>query len=175
MNWNYPFLLLLAISSGAVEAAPSKAAIYSCLLAYSVAPSVQLAELPTSEINVEDDYKAGYDATFFIKVDGRDIGYAVKKNNQAAIIYSGNIYPLKAARRLLGIKEKPSEFDPYLAEWSKVGDATGDYLCASFPTGALGQSGSFQKVRSGYLLPIDPKQTRALYFVIANTDRFIKK
>lgn len=175
MNWNYPFLLVLAISSGTVEAAPSNAAIYSCLLAYSVAQSVQLAELPTSKINVEDDYKAGFDAKFFIKVDGMDIGYAVKNNNQAAIIYSGNIYPLKVARRLLGTKEKPSEFDPYLAEWSQVRDATGDYLCASFPTGALGQSGGFQKVRSGYLLSIAPKQRRTLYFVIADTDRFIKK
>jgi hypothetical protein len=174
MNSKYLLVLLFAILSGPVGAAPSTAAIYSCLVAYAVGPSVQLAELPTSEINVEDNYAAGYDATFFIKVDDKDIGYATR-NKRAAIIFSGHVYPLESARRLLGIKEAPTEFDPFLAEWSKVSDATGGYLCVSFPTGDLGQNGSFQKVRSGYLLQIDRNQPRALYFVIANTDRFSKK
>jgi hypothetical protein len=151
-----------------VEATPSTAAIYSCLLAHAVGPSVHLAKLSTSQINVQDDYAAGYDAKFIIKVGDKDVGYATK-NRHAAIIFSGQIYPLKAARRLLRIKEAPTEFDPFLAEWSKVSDASGGYLCASFPTGDLGQNGSFQKVRGGYFLQIDRKRPRALYFVIADT------
>jgi len=173
MNLRRLFLLLL-VSSDSLAATPSKHTIYSCLLAYSVAPSVRVTELPTKEINVEDDYRAGYDAKFFIRHAGKDIGYA-QKGNSAAIIYSCRIYPLTTARPLLGTAEQPSEFDPYLGEWSLVRDRTGRYLCVSFPTGILGQSGGFQKVRSGYLLAVDEKPVRTLHFVIANTDHYVKK
>lgn len=168
------FLLLLAVSSGALAASPSKEAIYSCLVADSVAPSVRVTELPTKEINVEDDYRAGYDAKFFIRYAGKDIGYA-QKGNRAAIIYSGRLYTLTSAQPLLGTTEQPSEFDPYLGEWSQVSDRTGRYLCVSFPTGILGQSGGYQKVRSGYLLAINEKRARTLYFAIANTDHYVKR
>lgn len=168
------FLLLIAASSNALAAPPSKEAIYSCLLAYSVAPSVRVVELPTKEINVEEGYRAGYDAKFFIRHAGKDIGYA-EKGNSAAIIYSGRLYTLTSAQPLLGTTEHPNEFDPYLSDWSQVRDRTGRYLCVSFPTGILGQSGGFQKVRSGYLLAIDEKPARTLYFAIANTDHYVKR
>lgn len=174
MNWRMLCLLLPAISSDTLATPPSKAAIYSCLLAYSVAPAVRVTELQTKEINVEDGYRAGYDAKFFIRQAGKDIGYA-QKGNSAAIIYSGRLYMLASARVLLGTTEPPSEFDPYLAEWRQVSDRTGRYLCVSFPTGELGQSGSFQKVRSGFLLAINGNPAGRLYFVIANTDSYVKK
>lgn len=173
MKWILFFCLLITFTAQAAQ--PSRAAIFSCMSGYSVSPKVTLVEFPTNEINVEDDYKSGYHATFYIKVDGKDIGYA-EKNDQYGIIYADDIYPVNGAKRLLNTKLQASDFNPSLASWSKITDATSQYLCVSFNFDGIGRSGSFQKVRGAYLLSIETAQhSRKLFFAVANIDSYSKK
>ena len=58
------------------------------------------------------------------------------------------------ARMLPGFNVRPTELNPYSADWATVDDKSGSYLCISFPFGDLGQSGSFQKYRSAYLMAV---------------------
>lgn len=51
-----------------------------------------------------------------------------------------------SARALAGFATRPTELNPYVAEWGTVKDARGKFVCISFPYGALGQNGHFQEV-----------------------------
>jgi hypothetical protein len=167
MRW---ILLCCLIGAQSVQAAePSNAVIYSCLLDRPTSPTVTLNELPTNEILSQDDYRAGYNATYYFKANGKEIGYA-KNGTQFGIIYAGHIYPANTAKNLLNTKTPPRDFEPSLADWSTITDTTGQYLCASFNFEGLGRSGNFQAVRGGYLLSISAKKgTQKLFFAVANT------
>ncbi|WP_072789884.1 hypothetical protein [Duganella sacchari] len=124
--------------------------------------------MPTKEINSEDRYKNGYDATYYIVFEGKEFGYA-EKGESKAILYDRNIYPIKLAQALPGFEIRPTELDPFSAQWGIVTDAGLRYLCVSFPFGVLGQSGSFQTNRSAYLMPLGSEhRQRALFYATGN-------
>lgn len=155
---------LVVLDARPVE--PSKAAILSCLSARAVASSVTWRALPTEEINSQDDYLDGFNATYYLVVQGKEIGFA-EKGAETAILFDRKIYPVDSARALSGFTTRPTELNPYVAEWGTVTAASGAFVCVSFPFGALGQSGSFQKNRSAYLMPLTgPKNARRLYSAI---------
>lgn len=159
----YLVLLCLLLLPDAQATMPSKSATYSCLAAQSVSASVKWRDISTKEINSEDDYKDGYDATYYIVVEGKEIGYA-EKGESKAILYDRNIYPIDLAQALPGFEVRPTELNPFVAEWGMVMDAGSRYLCISFPFGVLGQSGSFQMNRSAFLIPVNGEHGRRTLF-----------
>jgi len=163
MKLVHPVLLCLLPLLDAQAAAPSQLAVYSCLAAQSVSPTVKWRDVSSKEINSEDDYKDGYDATYYIVVEGKELGYA-EKGESKAILYDRNIYPIKLAQALPGFDVHPTELNPFSAEWGTVQDSRGRYLCVSFPFGVLGQSGSFQSNRSAYLIPLSAEHGRRILF-----------
>jgi hypothetical protein len=146
---------------------PSKAAVLSCLSGHSTSTQILLRELPTNEILSQDNYSSGYNATYYFKSNGKDIGYAERSGNYG-LIFSGVIYPLGSAKPLLQTTRQPIAFTPYLADWSIVTEAHSKYLCVSFNFDGLGRSGSYQKVRGGYLLSTGLSRMRRLYFAMAD-------
>lgn len=172
MKW---VLFCLLVTPHVQAAEPSRAAIYSCLLGRSISPTVTLDELPTHEILSQNDYRSGYNATYYFKVGGKDIGYA-EKGDRYGIIFAHDIHMANTAKLLIDTTVQPTAFNPSLADWSKISDATGQYLCASFNFEGLGRSGSFQRVRGGYLLSMQAaKHSRKLFFVVANIDPYTEK
>lgn len=164
------FLLIAMVVCEARAAEPSRNAIISCLSASSTSASVKWRALPTEEINSQDAYRDGYDATFYIIEAGMEIGYA-EQGAAKGIIFDSKIYPLTGARALVGFSVRPTELNPYTAEWGMVTDASGKYLCVSFPFGGLGQSGTFQKNRSAYLMPfVAANKPRVLYYATGNLE-----
>lgn len=162
MKWIVlPFFILTQFAQ-AKE--PTDAAIRSCLSGQSISPGVELKQLANNEVSEMDDYKSGYNVTYYFEAAGKEIGYAKKKNINA-IIYDGDIFPISKAIILLSTHIKPYDFNPYLADWSEVNDSSGHYLCVSFNFDGLGRSGSFQGERGGYLLSIPlVKRDRKLFF-----------
>ncbi|GJJ00997.1 hypothetical protein RugamoR64_15350 [Duganella rhizosphaerae] len=164
------FFLLSLVVLDAWAAEPSRAAILSCLSARAVSSSVTWRALPTEEINSQDDYKDGFNATYYLNLQGKDIGYA-EKGAEKGILLDHKIYPVDSARALSGFATRPTELNPYVAEWGTVTDARGKFVCVSFPFGVLGQSGSFQKNRSAYLMSLTgSKNARVLYSATGNID-----
>ncbi|RFP15077.1 hypothetical protein D0T23_13895 [Duganella sp. BJB475] len=138
--------------------------------ARSVSSSVTWRALSTEEINSQDDYQDGFNATYYLAVQGKDIGYA-EKGAEKGILFDHKIYPVDSARALSGFAMRPTELNPYVAEWGTVTDSRGKFGCVSFPFGVLGQSGSFQKNRSAYLLSLTAsKNVRILYSATGNID-----
>lgn len=132
---------------------PSKMAILSCLSNQAMSPSVKWRPLSTDKIYSEDDYKDGFNATYYIILGGKKVGYAEKGRNKA-ILYGDEIFLVAQARMLRGFDVRPTELNPFSADWATVTDRSGSYLCVSFPFGELGQSGSFQQNRSAYLMAV---------------------
>jgi hypothetical protein len=154
---------------------PSEMAVISCLAAESASPSIKFEIFPTTRIYSQDNYKNGFDATYFIISKGRRIGYA-ERGEREAILYGNQIFPVAQARMLPGFDLRPTELNPHIADWSTVTDANGNYLCVSFPFGDLGQSGSFQKNRSAYLMDLGSgKDRRSLYAATGNIDLLRKQ
>ena len=133
---------------------PSEMVILSCLAAKAMSPSVRLRPIATDKIYSEDDYKDGFDATYYVISHGKQVGYA-ERGDEKAIIYGDHILPIARARMVPGFNVRPTELNPYSADWATVDDKSGSYLCVSFPFGDLGRSGSFQKYRSAYLVDVD--------------------
>ena len=165
MKW----LLVLGIftHSCAQASQPSTAAIISCISDYSISPEVSLHAFP-SEFSRMENYKFGYKTSYYFIFHNKIIGYAEKKSNYG-IIFDEKIYPINSAKRLLGTRFQPTNFNPFAAQWSTVIDKTGQYLCISFPFGALGLNGSFQKTRGAYLLHTKGR-SKTLFFAVANID-----
>ena len=132
---------------------PSKMVILSCLAAQAMSPSVKWRPIATDKIYSEEDYKDGFDATYYVIFGGKQVGYA-EREDEKAIIYGGQIFPIAQARMLPGFDERPTELNPFSADWATLADKSGSYLCVSFPFGDIGQSGRFQKYRSAYLIPV---------------------
>ncbi|MYM94928.1 hypothetical protein [Duganella vulcania] len=164
------FFVICLVVSEARAAEPSSAAILSCLSARAVSSSVTWKALPTKEINSQDDYQDGFNATYYFVAQGKEVGYA-EKGVAKGILFDHKIYPLESARALAGFEARPTELNPYIAEWGTVKDASGKFMCVSFPFGALGQSGSFQQNRSAYLIALTgPRNARILYSASGRID-----
>ncbi len=167
-------LLTCALTLDVHAKMPSKMAILSCLAARSISPSVKWQPISTDNIYSEDDYKDGFNATYYIILNGKQVGYAEKGENKA-ILYGDEIFPVARARLLPSFEVRPTELNPYAAEWATVTDGTSSYLCVSFPFGDLGKSGSFQKNRSAYLMAVGHgKGRRVLYAAAGNIDLLSK-
>ena len=149
-------LLLVSgvIALSAHAKTPSNVAISSCLAAQALSPSVKWRPIATDKIYSEDDYKDGFDATYYVIAGGKQIGYA-ERGEEKAIFYGDHIFPIARARMLPGFNLRPTELNPFAADWATVEDESGTYLCVSFPFGGLGRSGGFQKYRSAYLVDVD--------------------
>ena len=65
---------------------------------------------------------------------------------------------------LPGFNVRPTELNPYSADWTTVDDKSRSYLCISFPFGDLGQRGSFQKYRSAYLMAVGRSKARPILY-----------
>ena len=165
MKWLILFCLL---GAGAAQAAhPSKAAISSCMAGRALTPAVTVDELPRSRVKIVDS-RSGYRALYYFTEGGKDIGYAAK-GSRYGILYADDIYLLSSAKRVLGKKVREADFDPYYAAWRKVSDASGLYLCVTFPLGEPGLKSSLQN--AAYLLPIGaPRGARSLFFAVARAD-----
>lgn len=167
------FCILILLSAAALEVpakAPSKAAVVSCLSAQSLSTSIKWNPLPTEKITSEDDYVGGFNAVYYIKWGSTPIGYA-ERGPVKAVFYSKQLFPIAGALPLTGFDTRPTELDPFAAEWATLAEQNGTYLCISFPYGDLGQSGSFQKNRSAYLLELGNKKgTHVLYSATGNLD-----
>ena len=154
---------VMAVSGIGWAAPPGDGLVKSCLMAQPFSPSVAIKRIDTHEVSQEDGYADGFNASYVVKHDGSDVGYAEGKSTQA-LIYAGKVYRLSAAIPVGnngGIK--PTAFNPALAEWSMATVGHQRYLCVSFNFDGLGRSGSFQHVHGGYLLNT---KTKDLYFVV---------
>lgn len=158
----------------ACAAPPSREAVFSCLSAQPVSHHVKVTSIQTNEVMEEDNYKQGYNATYLLKHLGRDIGYA-ERDGTTAIIYDGRIYPTRSSRPLLKSEMQPDGFQPSLAEWSFVEEGRLRYFCVSYNFEGLGQSGSYQNVRGGYLLPVGQKGDNTLYYAVADIRTYRRK
>ncbi len=160
-----PLLIALTfVANGAFATEPSDAVVKSCLGGEAVSSKLAYRPLRTQEVLSQDEYKPGYNATYYVEIDGKDIGYAEGESNHA-IIYYGRLYPLNSA---IAINENYNQqetiqFNPYLAEWSFIQEKRNLYLCTSFNFDGIGRSGNYQKVRGGYFLEVSRKK-RKLYF-----------
>lgn len=164
------FLVICLAALDARAAEPSRAVILSCLSARAVSSSITWRAFSTKEINSQDDYQDGFNAIYYLVVQGTEIGYA-EKGAVKGILFDHKIYPVDSARALFGFSVRPTELNPYLAEWGAVADRSGKFACVSFPFGGLGQSGSFQGNRSAYLMSLTAsKKSRLLYSATGNID-----
>lgn len=165
------FVILLFTVANFVQAKPpSRVAIISCLSAQTMSVSVKWLPLPSQHIYAEDNYKDGFHAVYYVRRRGIQVGYA-ERGEIKAVLYGHQLFPISKAQALPGFATSPSELDPFSADWATVTDSNGTYLCVSFPFGDLGQSGSFQKNRSAYLLAVDSaKRPRILYSATGNLD-----
>ena len=70
-------LLLLSglITFSANAGTPSETVILSCLAAKAMSPSVKWRPIATDKIYSEDNYKDGFDATYYIISGGKQVGY----------------------------------------------------------------------------------------------------
>ncbi|MGU3779933.1 hypothetical protein [Burkholderia metallica] len=154
---------IMAVSGIGWAAPPGDGLVKSCLMAQSVSPSIAIQGINTHEVSQEGDYADGFNASYVVKHEGADVGYAEGKSTQA-LIYAGRLYRLSAAIPVGnngGIK--PTAFNSVLAEWSMATVGRQRYLCVSFNFDGLGRSGASQNVHGGYLLNA---KTKDLYFVV---------
>jgi hypothetical protein len=158
------------IAHCATAATLSHVAIRSCLAGRSIATDVYVTELPADAVYTEPAYRPGYDAVYLLHWNGGDVGLA-RRDAGDALVAVGTLFPLSEARRLKD-SGPPQRFDPHLARWLSVKQGGNRYLCVSFSFSGLGQSGRFQQVRGGYLLPLQPLQpNQSLYYVVADVSR----
>jgi hypothetical protein len=156
-------VLIALLSDIGYAAQPSQNLVTSCLLARSSRHSVTIRSLNAHEVEEEDGYADGFNASYMFKYRGSDVGYAESKEDHA-LIYMGKLYRLSKAIPLgenHGVK--PGAFDPTLAQWSIAKEGAQQYFCVSFNFDGLGRSGSFQNVHGGYLMNT---RTKDIYFVV---------
>ncbi|MGG1946321.1 hypothetical protein AB1286_16115 [Trinickia sp. NRRL B-1857] len=147
---------------------PSENLIRSCLRAQSIVQAVTIQNIDVSEVYQEDGYADGFNASYFFKHNGVDIGYAERKLDRA-LIYREKLYGLYESVPIGDNRGyKPADFSPALAQWSLAKDGSQQYLCVSFNFDGVGRSGSFQSVVGGYILN---EQTKSLYFVVRDTEK----
>lgn len=161
-----PLLVLAAPSQASVLKPPSQAVVKSCLEA-GPQPGVGVVEIPTREINQEDDYRPGYSAEYTV-FNGAAVGFATSKKS-GAIIYHGRLYPITKAILLPGSKDVSRPLVHIeLASWMMLKGDGLQYLCASDNFDGVGRSGDFQKIRYGYILEV--RKGGQLFFTNGVTD-----
>ncbi|NHR07376.1 hypothetical protein HA052_19485 [Chromobacterium haemolyticum] len=149
MRW---LSVLFALAPTVAFALPSGAVVKSCL-ASQAQSGVTVTEIPFQEINEEDDYRPGYTAEYVL-FNGAKVG-AATSNKGAAILYREKLYPVAKAVVLAGAKAAlPEEIHVELASWAWLKEGRRQYLCVSDNFDGIGRSGSFQKIRYGYLLEV---------------------
>lgn len=147
MRW---LSVLFALAPTVTFALPSGAVVKSCL-ASQAQSGVTVTEIPTTEIREEDAFRPGYAAEYTL-FNGAQVGVATSSQG-AAILYRGKLYPVAKATILSGAKAtQPAEISVELASWSWLKEGKRQYLCISDNFDGIGRSGSFQKIRYGYLL-----------------------
>jgi hypothetical protein len=156
---------LMPIWGVAYGASPTQNLVKSCLLAQSSAPSVTIQDLNAHEVSQEDNYAAGFNATYLFRYRGSNIGYAENKTGDA-LIFLNKIHTLSSSS-ILGDNRgvRPDSFDPTLAQWSVVKEMGREFFCVSFNFDGLGQSGGFQNIRGGYFINT---KSELMYFVVRN-------
>ena len=160
--------IIALLSNMGFAAPPSQNLVMSCLMAQPSTHSVTIRSLNTHEVEEEDGYADGFNASYMFKYRGFDFGYAESKEGQA-LIYMGKLYRLSKAIPLgenHGIK--PGAFNPTLAQWSIAKEGAQQYFCVSFNFDGLGRSGSFQNVHGGYFINT---LTKDMYFVVRDVRR----
>lgn len=160
-------LITLGVSLLFVDAwaaKPSEDAIKACLK-LGASGSATYSKIDISEFQSEDNFKGGYQATFFSD-KGQRFGYAEKSGKDDALIWGRWLVPLASAQPFNEKVDEPSEFTPMLAMWGYVHDGKQRLLCVNFNFDGIGRSGAFQKVHGLYLMPIRPSKRTApdLYF-----------
>lgn len=173
---NYPkaaacILIFSAFAGDVLAKAPSDSAAVSCLAREPRAQGINYAELKSVNSYMQDDYNSGFAAKYMIRITGKDIGYA-EKGKRRAIIYDKRLYPINNAVRVLGTRQAPYDFDPFLAFWAIVRDGDDKYMCVTFNFGGLGQSGSFQNVRGAYMLSLGVKPK--LFYMSGDIRKYVK-
>lgn len=144
--------VLLILAPVMASALPSGAVVKSCL-ASQAQPGVTLTKIPNHEINEEDDFRPGYTAEY-LQFNGVRVGVARSKRG-AAILYRETLYPVAQAAVLKGAKAaQPEEIRVELASWSWLKEGGRQYLCVADNFDGIGRSGSFQKIRYGYLFEV---------------------
>lgn len=152
----------------APSAVPSAELVRSCLAAKASSTAVTVEELPTNEVLTDESYRPGVAATYLLALKDGDVGLA-RDSAGDALISSGRLYPLRTAR-LIQDARRADSFEPQLASWLRLREHGRAYLCVSFNFAGLGQSGSFQRIRGGYLLPLAPKKGKPqLFYAVSDT------
>ncbi|MCD5327941.1 hypothetical protein ACFFU8_09090 [Chromobacterium piscinae] len=147
MRW---LSVLFALAPTMAFALPSDAVVKSCL-ENQAQPGVTVTDIPTHEINQEDAFRPGYTAEY-LQFNGVRVGVARSKHG-AAILYREKLYPVAKAAVLKGAKAaQPEEIHVELASWAWLHADGRQYLCVADNFDGIGRSGSFQKIRYGYLL-----------------------
>lgn len=154
--------ILFIHAPGVCHGMPSKAVVNTCLSERQLQKAVKWRELPASNLRLRENFTPGYSAVYFLD-NGKSIGVA-KKDQQQAIIYNGIMYRLSRAAKIPGFKKSNADIDPFIAGWGVVKDGSDIYLCVNYPSGELGQSGSFQKVRNIALLRLPPPDGRGTLY-----------
>lgn len=144
------YLLALLVLSMPALATPSEDIVKSCLTA-TARNGVSLTTIETRDFYLQDNYQPGYQAEYLL-FRGMEIGVAQSRRG-GALIYRGTLHPLRRATALpqTRAKRRPA-IQVALAEWSLIRGGGKQYLCVSDQFDGIGRSGSFQKVRYGYLL-----------------------
>ncbi len=156
------FLLIpLGIFTNTYALPPSQNIIGSCLKV-EAKNGVKLVAIPNNESYQEDNYKNGYSADF-MTFQGKDIGYASKKN-QHAVLYNKELFPIDKAQNIETSKSTipPTKINPDLADWLLISENGNRFLCITDNFPGMGRSGSYQNVRYAYLLSLTGK--KELYF-----------
>jgi tRNA pseudouridine-54 N-methylase len=83
---SFATVVTLASSIG-WAAPPDENLVESCLQAQSVASCITIRNINVDEVFQEDGYADGFNASYILKYNGADIGYAEKKSDQALISF----------------------------------------------------------------------------------------
>ena len=82
------FILLLILAPGIAFAMyPPESLVLSCLKGAANSRSITVRELSTHEFQEEDDYAEGFNAPYFFKYKGGDVGYAESKKLMHSYIW----------------------------------------------------------------------------------------
>lgn len=147
MRW---LKVLFALAPAVAFALPSGAVVKSCL-ASQAQPGVTVTEIPTTDISEEYEFRPGYTAEYTL-FNGAKVGVTTS-NQGVALLYRGKFYPVGKATILAGAKAtQPAEIRVELASWSWLKEGGRQYLCVADNFDGIGRSGSFQKIRYGYVL-----------------------
>lgn len=154
-------LLILGACITAHAGPPNDSLIKSCLATESINSAVKVTELDSKQYYSDAEYAPDIDGTYLVEYGKTTLGIG-RQESDAVVIFDKQSWKLHSATALQKAGS-PAEFEPQLAFWGIVETKAIKCLCISFNFPGLGHSGSFQKVRGAYLLPITQKRERLYY------------